>query len=71
MQSKDIVLINDLDDEIADDEQDVRKTTASETLDSLYAVKCFAKIHGDKQMNVMLNELMEKMKNGNTQVAKD
>ena len=71
LQSKDIVLINDLDDEIADDEQDVRKTTASETLDSLYAVKWFAKIHGDKQMNVMLNELMEKMKNGNTQVAKD
>ena len=71
MQSKDIVLINYLDDEIADDEQDARKTTASETLDSLYAVKCFAKIHGDKQMNVMLNELTEKIKNGNTQVAKD
>ena len=35
--------MNDSDDEIADDEQDVRKTTASETLDSLYAVKCFAK----------------------------
>ena len=71
MQSKDIVLINYLDDEIADDEQDARKTTGSETLDSLYAVKCFAKIHGDKQMNVMLNELTEKIKNGNTQVAKD
>ena len=31
--------------------------TASEALDSLDAVKCFAEIHGDKQMNVMLNEL--------------
>ena len=34
--------------------------TASEALDSLDAVKCFAEIHGDKQMNVMLNELIGK-----------
>ena len=61
LQSKDIVLINDSDDEIADDEQDVRKTTASETLDSVYAVKCFAKIHGDKQISIMLNELILKL----------
>ena len=52
---------NDSYDEIADDEQDVRKVTASEALDSLDAVKCFAKIHGDKQMNVMLNELIGKV----------
>ena len=52
---------NDSDDEIADDEQDVRKVTASEALDSLDAVKCFTKIHGDKQMNVMLNELIGKV----------
>ena len=61
MQSEDNVLINDLDDEIADAEQDVKKMTGSETLDSQYAVKCFAKIHGDKQMNVMLNELIGKV----------
>ena len=54
LQSKDIVLTNDSDDEIADDEQDVRKTTASETLDSLYAVNCFAKIYGDKKINECL-----------------
>ena len=47
---------NDLDDKIADDEQGVRKVTASEALDSVDAAKCFAGIHGDKQMNVMLNE---------------
>ena len=41
LQSEDTVLINDLEDEIADDEQDVRKVTASETPDSLDAVKCF------------------------------
>ena len=39
------------------EEQDVRKMTASETIDSLDVVKCFTEIHGDKQMNVMLNEL--------------
>ena len=50
LQSEDAVLINDLDDEIAD------------TLDSLDAVKCFTEIHGDKQMNVMLIELIRKMK---------
>ena len=27
----------------------------------MYAVTCFAKIHGDKQMNVMLNELIGKL----------
>ena len=54
-------LINDSDDETADDEQDVRKVKASEALDSLNAVKCFAEIHGDKQMNVMLNEIIGKV----------
>ena len=54
LQSEDAVLINDSDDEIVDD---VTNMTASEALDSLDAVKCFAEIHGDKQMNVMLNEL--------------
>ena len=52
---EDTVLINESDDEIADDEQDVRKVTTSEVLDSLDAVMCFANLHGDKQMNVMLN----------------
>ena len=49
--------------QIADDEQDVRKVTASEALDSLDAVKCFTEIHGDKKMNVMvmLNELIRKV----------
>ena len=61
MQSEDTVLINDLEDEIADHEKDVRKMTASEALDSLNAVKCFAEIHGDKQMNIMLNELTGKV----------
>ena len=61
MQSEDSVLINDSDDEIADDEQDVRKATASEALDSLDPVKCFAKIHRDNQINVMLNELIRKV----------
>ena len=37
------------------------KVTASEALDSLDTVKYFAKIHGDKQMNVMLNELIGKV----------
>ena len=55
LQSEDTVLVNDSDDEIADDEQDVRKVAASETLDSLDAMKCFAEIHGDKQRNVILN----------------
>ena len=35
LQSVDTVLISDLDDEIPDDEQDVRKVAASEALDSL------------------------------------
>ena len=63
LQSKDTVLINDLDDEIINDEQYVRKVTASEVLDSLDAVKCFAEIHRDrdKQMNVMLYELIGKV----------
>ena len=46
---------------IADDEQNVRKMKASETLYSLDAAKCFAEIDGDKQMNVMLNELIGKV----------
>ena len=54
-------LIKDSDDEIADDKQDVRKVTASEGLESLDPVKCFAKIHGDKQMNVMSDELIGKV----------
>ena len=37
------------------------KVTASEALDSLDTVKHFAEIHGDKQMNVMLNELIGKV----------
>ena len=48
LQSKDTNLINDSDDEIADDEEDVRKVVAAESLDSLDVVKCFAEIHGDK-----------------------
>ena len=55
LQSEDAVLINDSDDKIADD---VTKVTASEVLDSLDAVKCFTEIHRDKQMSVMLNELI-------------
>lgn len=35
--------------------------TASKTLDSLDAMRCFAKTHGDKQMDVMLNELLGKV----------
>ena len=35
--------------------------TASEALNRLGIVKCFAEIHGDKQMNVMLNELIRKV----------
>ena len=61
LQSNDTVLINDSDDKIADDGQDVRRIAASESLDSLDAVECFAEIQGDKQMNVMLNELIEKV----------
>ena len=34
---------------------------ASEALNSLGIVKCFAEIHGDNQMNVMLNELIRKV----------
>ena len=41
LQSADTVLINDSDDEIADDEQDVRKVTASEALDKLRVVGSF------------------------------
>ena len=61
MQSEDTVEINGSDDEIADNEQDVRKMKASKTLDSLDAMKCFSKTHGDKQMDVMLNELLGKV----------
>ena len=61
LQSEDIVLINESDEEIADGEQDVRNVTASEALDSLDAVKCFTEIYGDKQMNVMLNEVIGKV----------
>lgn len=53
-QTKDTILISDSDDTIADDKQDVRKVMASEVLDSLDAVNCFAVIHGDKLMNAML-----------------
>ena len=63
LQSEDTALINYWDDEIADDdEEDVRKVTASEALDSLVTVNCFDEIHGDKQMNVMLNKLIEPVK---------
>ena len=40
----------------------VRKLTVSEALHNLDAVKCFAEIHGDKQKNVMQNELIGKVK---------
>ena len=46
--TRNTVLINDSDDTIADDEQDVRKMTASESLDSLNTMKYFAEIHGHK-----------------------
>ena len=59
LQPEDAVLINDLDDEIADN---VRKVTPCEILDSLDAVKYSTEIHGDKQMNIMLIELIGKMK---------
>ena len=49
LQSEDTVLINDSDDGITDDEQDVKKVTASEALDS------------HEQINVMLNELIGKV----------
>ena len=55
LQSEDTILINDSDGEIVDDEQDIRKMMASAALDSLDAVKCFAEIQEDKQMNVMPN----------------
>ena len=48
-------------DNIADDEQDIRKVTTSEAFDSLDAVKCCDEIQGDMQINVMLNELVGKM----------
>ena len=35
--------------------------TASEDLDSLDVVKCFVEIHGDKQMSLILNELLGKV----------
>ena len=41
---------------------DVRKVTAYEALDSLDAVICFGEIHEDEQINVMLNELIGKVK---------
>ena len=60
-QSEYTAFISDSDDEIANDEKDVRKVTASEALDILGAVKCFAEIYGDKQQDVMLNELIGKV----------
>ena len=45
-------------------DQDCRprpEVTASEALDSLFAVKCFDEIHGDKQINVILNESIGKV----------
>ena len=44
MQAEAAVLINDSGDEIPDDEQDIRKVTASEALDSLDVVKCFTEV---------------------------
>ena len=38
----------------------VRNVMASEALDSLDPVQCFGEIHGDKQINVMLNKLIGK-----------
>ena len=60
-QSEGTGLISASDKEFADDEQDVKKMGVSEVLDSLDVVKCCAEIHGDKQMNVMLNKLIEKV----------
>ena len=37
------------------------KLTAFEAIDSLDVVKCFPEIHGDQQMNVMLNKLIGKL----------
>ena len=39
----------------------MNKMTASETLDSLDVLKSFAEIHGDKQANIALNELIRKV----------
>ena len=39
----------------------MRNVTVSEALDSLETINCFAEIHGDKQMKVMLNELIGKL----------
>ena len=61
LQSEDTVLIKNLDAEFADDEQDAKKMMAPEALNSLGIVKCFAEIHGDNQMNVMLNELIRQV----------
>ena len=44
LQSENTVLSNNSDNKIADDEQDVRKMTASETLDSLYTVSVLLKL---------------------------
>ena len=62
MQSEDTVLINDSNNEIAGDEQDVRKVTTSGDLDSLDAVKSFCWDLRRERMNVMLNELIRKVK---------
>ena len=35
--------------------------TVSKALNILNVVKCFAEIQGDKQINVMLNELIRKV----------
>ena len=43
---------------------------ASKSLDILDAAKCFAGIHGDKQVNVMLNELIEKVETLKLQIVK-
>ena len=61
MQSENAVLIDDSEDEIFNGEKDVRKVTSSKALDSLDDVQCFAEIQGDRQMNVVLNELIRKV----------
>ena len=58
-------LINDSGDEIADDKQDVRKVMASEALESLDAVKCFAEIQVDERNAKWINRKSE-----NIQVTK-
>ena len=44
LQSENTASVNNSDDKIADDKQDVRKMTASETLDSLYTVSVLLKL---------------------------